>query len=241
MSFWAIADLHLHFATPEKAMSRFGEIWKDHHLLLKAFWEKEIKEEDYILLAGDLSWANSLEMAKEDLDWIGHLPGKKIIIEGNHDYWWSSYTKMEKSLPSTMIPLADKAFCIGDVAIVGTRMWDNPEFFYYPPGNEEDQKKRDQIFYRQLARLERALATIPLHASKRIAMTHYPPVGANMEGDIIHKLYLKYGIDVALFGHLHQSHESWPAFGMRDGVFYQLISFDYLKGKPLCLDQFLKH
>ena len=233
---WAIADLHLHLANPEKTMSRFGPIWEDHHLKLEEDWLTKVGTEYLVLLGGDLSWASSLEEAKQDIHWVGNLPGHKLLIEGNHDYWWASGPKMAAHLPSSMQPLTEKPYILGRIAIVGTRLWDSPEFVYYPHGDEAAAAKRDKIFHREAAKLERALAAIPPECTDRIAMTHYPPIGPHMEGEIIHQMYLKYGVKLALFGHLHRNPgEVWPQFGKRDGIDYQLISFDYLEGKLLKL------
>lgn len=233
-SIWAIADLHLHLQNPEKSMDRFGPIWENHAEKIAHEWASKVKKDDLVLLGGDLSWAGKLDKAKADLDFIGALAGNKLIIEGNHDYWWSSFRKMKEAMHPSMHILTEEPFLFEGIYIVGTRLWDGPEFSFYPqwiePLSAEEKEKNNRIFAKEMARLERSLQKVPKNAPI-IAMTHYPPIGPDWKGRAIHEMYRNYGVKVALFGHLHFNQgDLLPTFGMFEGIFYQLISFDYLKG-----------
>jgi len=107
MKIYALGDLHLSFSSG-KPMDVFGDHWKDHHLLLQRNWQEQVREEDLVLLPGDLSWAMTLDEAQDDLMWLESLPGKKIICKGNHDYWWTSISRLRKMLLSGIIPLQQK-------------------------------------------------------------------------------------------------------------------------------------
>jgi uncharacterized protein len=120
---WAIADLHLCFSTPEKSMEIFGEAWKNYLQKIEYHWRENVREEDLVLIAGDISWAASLEKALVDLHWIDKLPGIKVMIRGNHDSWWTSINKVRLSLPQSLHCIQNDVFVWNEVAIAGTRLW----------------------------------------------------------------------------------------------------------------------
>jgi len=230
MRIFAISDLHLSFSSG-KPMDVFGEHWTDHHLLIEKHWKELIGEKDIVLLPGDLSWAMTYDEADSDLKWLGNMPGRKIITRGNHDYWWSSISRVREKLPSSIFPLQHTSFESETAVITGTRGW-------ITPLSDEYRESRDEkIYNRELGRLELALesaAEVMEEGKRLIVMMHYPPVvSAGVTG--FSKLLSEAGVDICVYGHIHLSPGSWPE-GLDtelDGVKYMLVSADYLDFKPV--------
>ena len=128
MTIWALADLHLSFGVPDKEMDVFGPKWKNHPEKIRANWEKLVKPDDLVLLPGDISWGMHPEEALPDLNWIDSLPGTKVMIRGNHDYWWTSISKVEKVLPKSIHVIQNNIYRWKDVIICGARLWDTEEY-----------------------------------------------------------------------------------------------------------------
>ena len=150
MKVFAISDLHLSLNNP-KPMNVFGPVWEGYEQKIFEDWKKKVGEEDLVLLAGDFSWAMKLEEAKVDFDLIKDLPGKKIIIRGNHDYWWSSISAVRKMLPKDIYAIQNDAIKFENIIVCGTRGWtvsENGKF-----ASEEDEK----IFKREVIRLDLTL------------------------------------------------------------------------------------
>lgn len=251
MSIWALADLHLSFSTPGKEMDVFGEKWVDHSQKIEEAWRSHVQEEDLVLLPGDISWAMRLEEALIDLEWIHQLPGTKVVLRGNHDYWWSSLSKMRKQFPSSIHPIHNSTFEWNDVSITGSRLWDNPAFSFGhiiemrpnpisaepgPPPEadvEEWRANQERIFRRELVRLENSLKQLNPQASLKIALTHYPPVSTELEDSEVSALLEKYGVDVCVFGHLHNVAHPGSLFGTKNGVRYIFTACDYVNFQPV--------
>lgn len=245
MAVWALADLHFSFGVPDKEMDVFGSQWKDHPEKIRKHWLENINENDLVLLPGDISWAMHLEDAKADLDWIHALPGTKVMIRGNHDYWWSSLKKIEAILPPSIHLVQNNVYIWNGIAIGGARMWDTPEYTFgqyvdYKDNPREnkltkvsDPSEMEKIFERELNRLEFSLKEMPKDASIRIAMTHYPPIGADMQPSRTSALLEKYGVSYCVFGHLHNIKPNTLPYGTKNGVRYILTSCDYLDFKPV--------
>lgn len=244
MAIWAIADLHLSFGTPGKEMAIFGPDWENHYQKIEKNWKERIAEDDLVLIAGDISWAMKIEEAVPDLEWIDKLPGTKVMIRGNHDYWWGSLSKVEKICPPSVHPIQHNIFRFGSVEIGGTRLWDTSEYRFdefiekkeVPKiKQKETQQLRDEaekIFIRELGRLEMSLKMFSPQAEKRIVMTHYPPIGADLAPSYAAKLLEKHGVDICVFGHLHSVRPGSLLFGEARGIEYHLTSADYLKFIP---------
>lgn len=234
MSVWAIADLHLSFGVSEKSMDLFGGAWVNHAEKLKTAWTQNIKAEDLVLIPGDISWAMRSEEALIDLQWIDALPGTKLLLRGNHDYWWGSIAKVRSLLPPSCHALQNDAFYWKGIAIAGSRLWDSPEYSFGPPNldapplSPDDQK----VFERELLRLEMSLKAMRSDAPLKIAMTHYPPISLTLAPSRASALLEKYGISYCVFGHLHNMPPQ-PYFGERGGVKYLLTACDYLNCTPL--------
>lgn len=249
MSVWAIADLHLSFGTPNKSMDIFGPAWVNHAERVSQHWREMIGVDDLILIPGDISWAISPENALIDLEWIHSLPGTKLLLRGNHDYWWTSLKKVKSILPSSMHLLQNNTFSWNDIIVGGSRLWDTDEFDFdsYIPYQEnararispqESPEEREKIFLRELIRLETSLKELQSKAptgQRRIAMTHYPPIGAKLEGSRASTLLEKYKIEICVFGHLHNVIPGSLPFGTRGGVRYILTACDAIECKPIKL------
>lgn len=246
MAIWAIADLHLSFGTKGKEMDVFGENWHDWTKKLEQNWRSLIEQTDLVLLAGDISWAMKPENAVPDLNWIHQLPGTKVILRGNHDYWWASLSKVEKVLPTSIHMIQNNVFNWNNVSIGGSRLWDTSEFNFLPYINytenphanklserDHNGEEAERIFLRELSRLELSLKSLSKDAALKIAMTHYPPIGVDLADSRVSKLLEKYGVDICVFGHLHNVKQGFPLFGTKNGITYHLTSCDYLNFTPI--------
>lgn len=237
MSIWAIADLHLSFGVPNKEMDIFGEQWKGHAEKIKRHWEENILPEDLVLIAGDVSWAMNAEQVSHDLAWLERLPGTKVMVKGNHDYWWESFSKVQKILPPSCHVIQNNAFQWKTISIAGTRLWDTHEYNFdaFCADSEEprtDTEAGEKIFVRELHRLEMSLKAMPPNAEKKIVMTHYPPISAALEDSRVSRLLEVYGINACVFGHLHNMKQTDLPFGEKNGIRYYLVACDYLHFKP---------
>lgn len=247
MAVWALADLHLSFGVPDKKMDVFGDQWKDHPEKIKKHWLECVSQDDLVLLPGDISWAMHPQDAKADLDWIHALPGTKVMLRGNHDYWWSSLKKIEQILPPSIHLIQNNVFSWKNICVGGARLWDSTEysfrdFIHYvdnPRENTltkiEDPREAEKIFERELGRLEMSLKQMPKDASIRIVMTHYPPIGADLKPSRVSALLEKYGVSFCVFGHLHNIKAHALPFGTKDQVRYIMTAGDYVDFKPVKL------
>lgn len=244
MKIWALSDPHLCFGAPKKSMEVFGPAWKNYTDKIFDNWLDCIEKEDLVLIAGDISWAMRLEEALIDLAWIDALPGHKIILRGNHDYWWGSKTKLAKAMPSSIQCIHNDAILWHDVAIGGSRLWDTDEYqfndyieFKENPLQkkplEKNSIKQEIIFLRELERLQLSLKQLSPLAPIRIALTHYPPIGPHLNPSRASAILEQFQIQYCVFGHLHNVKKQALPFGPTRGVQYVLTSCDYLDFKPL--------
>ena len=224
MALYAIGDLHLCLGAP-KPMDIFGGNWEGYMDKLKK-GISVIKPEDTTVLLGDLSWALDLQHAKEDFAWIDKIPGKKVILKGNHDYWWSTASKFYKFCIengfSNQYILNNNHYTYGDWAICGTRGW----FFEESRSGEHDEK----IFKRELIRLEASLQSAG--EMRKIVFLHYPPKYKGYECPEILELLEKYRVNMCFYGHLHGPSHGLAVEGMYNNVEYRLVSADRLNFKP---------
>lgn len=245
MRVWSLSDLHLSYGVPSKSMEAFGPVWKNYGERIKENWKKTIHDDDLVLIAGDISWAIRWEDALVDLKWIAELPGTKVLLRGNHDYWWGSLKKMQASLPPTLHLIQNNSIVFHGIAIGGSRLWDTSEYQFgnyieyvkNPLQNDKEQEVQEdlseRIFERELIRLKLSLETLDPKVPIRIAMTHYPPIGADMKPSLASDLLEKYGIQHCVFGHLHNLKKGLKLFGEKNGIQYHLTSADYLDFVPL--------
>lgn len=250
MSVWVLSDPHLAFGVPEKTMEAFGPSWHKYAERIEAHWKKLISAGDLVLIPGDISWAMHLDEAAVDLNWIDALPGTKVILRGNHDYWWSSSSKMTKIMPPSIHFIHNNVFVWNGIAIGGSRLWDTLEYsfnqfieFQENPRariktSEElakEKEEEERIFVRELERLKLSLAGLPKEAKVKIAMTHYPPIGADLAPSRASEILEAFDIDICVFGHLHNVRKGSLPFGEARGVKYVFASCDYLDFAPLKL------
>ncbi len=248
MKIWALSDPHLAFGVPTKTMEAFGSAWKDYAEKMAESWKRLISPDDLILIPGDISWAMRLEDALIDLKWIDALPGTKVILKGNHDYWWGSAAKLAQVMPKSIHFIQNNTFNWNGVAIGGSRLWDTQEYSFNPyitfqenplarkkaPEDFAKEKEEDErVFVRELERLKLSLNQLDPAAKIRIAMTHYPPIGADLKPSRASAILEQFKINYCVFGHLHNVKENALPFGEARGVRYLFTSCDYLNFTPL--------
>jgi len=226
MALYVIGDTHLSLGT-EKPMDVFGGRWTGYVDKLRQGFE-QVRAEDTVVLCGDLSWGMSLEEAEQDFAFLHQLPGRKILMKGNHDYWWNTAAKMtrffqEKGFTSFEI-LHNNCCSYGDLALCGTRGW-----FY-----EEDRGEHSaKIFQRELMRLETSLKLAG--EREKICFLHYPPIYQGYRCEEILQLLKRYGVTCCCYGHLHGWSHRMAVTGMQEGILFHLVSADYLQFSPKCL------
>lgn len=221
MKVFAISDLHLSVNNP-KPMDIFGPVWEGYLDKIFKSWKEKVGSDDLVLLAGDFSWAMKLEETKSDFDLISSLPGKKVIIRGNHDYWWKSISAVRGILPENMFAIQNDALRIGNVVIAGTRGWQVLE--KENERSEEDKK----IFDREVLRMEMTLSAgqkLLQEGDLFICMMHYPPTNFAKDDSEFSRLIEKYHVDKVVYGHLHGYKNPILQF-TKNGIEYFLTSCD---------------
>ncbi len=228
MSIFAIGDTHLSFGT-NKPMNIFKG-WDNYVERLSKNWCALVTDADTVVIAGDISWAMSLQEAKEDFQFLQSLPGQKIILKGNHDYWWNTRRKMDAFLEengfSTLKILHNNAYCVGDFAICGTRGW----FF------DEEEAEDDKVVLREAQRLRTSIAESRTLGGEPIVFLHYPPLNNIQECTPILQVLQDEGIRRCYYAHLHGG-SAFSAFqGEKYGTKFELLSCDYLKFCPKLIE-----
>jgi len=229
-----MADLHLAIDNPEKSMELFGDAWKDYMTRIKEN-SSVVGPDDLFLMPGDLSWATYLEQADKDFAFINGLPGKKLIVRGNHDYWWGTASKMQKQLLQkgfdSITIVKNNAVFMNDVFVTGTRGWKRLE----DDGMSDEDIK---IHNREMERIRLCVQSLqredPEHKYPHIMMIHYPPRGRRGEPTDFSDLIEGSGtVDICLYGHLHGRAHQQITQGEKGGVKYFCVAADYLKYRPL--------
>ena len=225
MSLFAIADLHLSIGS-DKPMDVFSG-WQDYANRLDKCWRNLVKTTDTVVIPGDISWGIDLSEAKEDLLYIDSLPGCKVIIKGNHDYWWPTQNKMNMFFQEygikTIIRLYHNAVGIGDTAICGTRSW------FYEEGSIDNK-----VYRRELQRLKMSLESAKsLELDEIISFLHYPPIFGEYIYDEFINLMVEYGVKRCYYGHLHGNSINNAFNGVYKGIQFRLTSADSLHFCPL--------
>lgn len=227
MALYAIGDLHLSMGS-DKPMDVFGERWQNHTEKLKAGFAA-LNDDDVCVLCGDLSWAMGLDASAADFRFINELPGKKIVLKGNHDYWWSTASAakrmFERNGIDTIDILYNNAFTYGDYALCGTRGW----FFEEETGGEHDKK----IMRREIMRLEASLKAAG--DRKKLAFLHYPPIFQRYRCQEILDLLREYEVSLCCYGHIHGKGCAAAFNGLREGTEFRLVSADFVNFSPVKL------
>lgn len=246
MRIFSLGDLHLPGGT-DKTMDIFGDNWKNHHQKMEENWRALVEDGDAVLIPGDISWANSLEEVQEDLEWIDSLPGKKVIIRGNHDYWWKSPSQVRKILPPSITALQHDSILLDKIAVAGTRLWEVPDLDFtsdikwlcreslgLPPW-DEDKFDNEKIYHREIKRMTMSLCSISGKAEKIILLLHFPPVDFSFRETEVTDILRKFGVDICIFGHLHSLRpERIPKFPVKKwGINFFLVSSDTVNFKPV--------
>lgn len=223
MKVFAIGDLHLSGGT-DKPMDVFGPAWQNHGERIADAWVDSVSQEDIVLLPGDFSWAMHLNQVRADMEWLAVLPGTKLMIRGNHDYWWNSVTQVRAALPPSTFVLQNDCFSFGDLHVAGTRGWICPGSAVF---SGDDQK----IYDREVLRLGLSLSALP-SGGRRIAMLHYPPFNENRAPSGFSEQLERAGVELVVYGHLHGRSCRGGFEGVRNGVEYRLVSADHIEFKP---------
>lgn len=220
MSIYAISDLHLSYNT-DKPMDIFG--WKNYENKIKENWNSKVKESDLVILGGDFSWSMDLKDTYKDFEFIHNLPGKKILIKGNHDYWWGTLTKMKKYINEIGFNdinfLYNNSYEFEGKLICGTRGWNFSDL------QEEDEK----IYNREIQRLRLSLEdAVKKYGNEKeiIVCLHYPPLKTNEISDFI-RVMEKYNVTKCIYGHLHGPAHKFIVEKNIDNIQYIMTSCDY--------------
>ncbi len=231
MSVFAISDVHLPFGGG-KPMDIFAG-WSNYTERLEKNWNSMVSEDDITVIPGDICWAMKLEDALPDFRFISkNLNGKKLIFKGNHDYWWTTQSKMDKFLSENDLDdiriLNNSAVRTGDITICGTRGWINDD------GQPQDLK----LLKREAGRLEVSIKEAAVLGGEPVVFLHYPPIYSGEENAYILEVLRKYAIKRCYYGHVHGSALFHNAFqGERDGIVFKLISADYVKFTPVLVQE----
>lgn len=231
MRVFAIGDLHLEGNTG-KTMDRFGENWHEHDRKIFEAWESIGSEDDLLLIVGDTSWAMRLEDARGDLDRIGEMKGQKLMLKGNHDYWWTSVSKMTRELHPSIKVLQASSIIVNRVAVAGTRGW-------MCPGDTHFRGEDEKIYQREIGRLQSALGSLKGREAEYdilIVALHYPPVNDRHNASGFTKLIDESGADVCVYGHLHGEAIKTALTGQRGRTRYYLVSADAVDFAPAEID-----
>lgn len=228
MAIYVIGDLHLSFST-NKPMDIFGRNWQNYEEKIKKDWLLKVKPEDTVILPGDFSWAMYLDEIEKDFEFINNLPGEKILLKGNHDYWWTTVTSMRKYIKEENFEnidfLYNNSYEIENKIIAGTKGW-----------NISEEQEDIRLTKREVARLELSIKSgIEKYGNDKeiIVFMHYPPLTKNNIDTDYTRLMKKYGIKRCYYGHLHANSIKDAVEGNVDGIEYKLVSSDGLDFKLL--------
>ncbi len=227
MALFAIADLHLSFGT-NKPMNIFAG-WDNYEKKIEEYWRYQVTENDTVVIPGDISWAMDLNEALSDFSFIHQLPGKKLISKGNHDYWWTTLSKMNAFLKENQFDtiqfLFNNSFETEQYIICGTRGW----FF------EENEQSDPKIMARELGRLEASLQFSNNQQLEKIVFLHFPPIFGDFICNEIIELLKKYQVKRCFYGHIHGNATKNAFNGVYENIKFQLISSDTINFTPIML------
>jgi len=226
MRIYAISDLHIS-ADGNKPMDVFGGNWVDYINRIREDWISKVNDEDLVLIGGDISWAMNIDDAKNDVLTFSDLKGRKVIIKGNHDYWWSGIGKVRDMLPENFFALQNDCIKFGNVIICGSRCWTVPGCNDF---TEQDMK----IYLREAERLKlsfKAVEKIREEGDKVIALIHYPPFNVKRETSLFTEIFENNRVDCVVYGHLHGKSVRADKLVVKNGIKYYLTSCDQVDNK----------
>lgn len=235
MKLFTIADLHLAVGV-NKPMDIFGGQWENYMQRIRDNWMETVSKEDVVLMPGDFCWAMYLEQAIPDFQFLENLPGTKILLKGNHDYWWTTMSKLEQFMINhgfgSIKFLHNNHIRVGNYAICGTRGWNCPQDNDF---DEEDLK----IYKRELQRLRLSLESANAIANEyMIVALHYPPFGQKKIASGFVDILEEYGVTTCVYGHLHGAGSQNAVQGTINGVEYRLVASDFINFRPVFLTNF---
>ncbi|OAT81253.1 metallophosphoesterase [Desulfotomaculum copahuensis] len=236
MKIYAISDLHLSFACrpapgklqvcPQyKPMDEVDQSWVNHAGRIFENWTRIIKSDDVVLVPGDISWAMRLDEARYDLQYLGLLPGRIVAVQGNHDYWWQSISRVRAAAPANVRFIQNDHLRLGNLVICGTRGWLCPNGAYFKP---EDEK----IYQRELIRLTNSLQSVRSVAADIMVIMHYMPTNEKHDYSDFIRIFQEYGVKHVVYGHLHARACRYRLPDRAWGINFYLASADYLSFTP---------
>lgn len=232
MSLFAIADLHLSLGV-NKPMDIFGTRWENAVEKLEKNWRAAVTDADTVVIAGDFSWGMTADEALPDLKFLDGLPGKKLLMKGNHDYWWSTLKKLNALLEENDLKtigfLFNNAYPVGDQTVCGSRGWN---IF---GASDQDNK----LLRREVLRLEASCKEALALGGEPVVFMHYPPLSPVSDCTLFSDVLSRYGIKRCFYGHLHYGGKGRAFEGEKDGVTYKLISADVINFDPVRIDSIL--
>ncbi|MBR2989242.1 MAG: metallophosphoesterase [Clostridia bacterium] len=227
MKIFAISDFHLSINNP-KPMDIFGEVWDGYLEKIEKFWKENITDDDIVLIAGDLSWAMTLDEFKPDLEYLGSLKGKKFLLRGNHDYYWHSISALRNILPYNTFAVQNDCIRCGNVLVCGTRGWTTTENGVY---SDEDKK----IYEREKIRLKLSLDDMKKQRRDGdivMVMMHYPPFNSKFERSAFTDIIDEYDVNAVVYGHLHGKNARCKKIVNINDTNYYLTSCDMVDNEP---------
>lgn len=228
MALFTLSDTHLSLTT-EKPMGIFGSRWRDHDKKIEAEWNRLVTEKDTVVVGGDISWGISLAEAAEDLLFLDRLPGQKILLKGNHDYWWTTMKKVEDFFAekgiTTIRLLQNNSFLCEGCALCGTRGW------YSDAANAPEESDYKKIVAREAARLKLSLDSVSNPTPEKVVFMHFPPYFENYVCRPLIDLLHEYHVTRCYFGHIHGVYAVAPAT-LFEGIEFHLVSADFLNFAP---------
>lgn len=233
MALYAMADIHLALSV-NKPMDIFGKQWENYMDRIADNWMATITDNDCIIIAGDISWAINIEELDKDFEFLNRLPGQKVFVKGNHDYWWNSMSKLKKYIEThgfrNMVFLHNNAYIYKDIVVCGSRGWALPG----DPGfTAEDEK----VYRRELMRLRLSLEQgAKLKGSEILVAMHYPPATIINPHSGFIDIMNEYGVKRCVYGHLHDSGKRIAINGGHEGIDMYLTASEYLQFIPLKLE-----
>ena len=238
MAIFAIADLHLDTKSNQKSMEVFGNRWKDYVNKIQKNWIRVVSPQDTVIVPGDISWALNLEEARTDLQWIDALPGKKILMKGNHDFWWSTVSKMKKFLEENELRnidfLNNNAFEVEQYIIAGSRGWFTDRSMQTATQDVDYEKIMNRELIRLRMSLDQARVLQSTSGKEILVFLHFPPIWGDFRCEEILQLLEEYQVHRCYFGHIHSVY-TVPAVFQQGDTEFRMISADYLDFIPQIL------
>ncbi len=228
MGVFALGDLHLSGGSEEKSMDIFSPAWRNHADIIRQHWLQMVTPRDTVIIPGDITWAQNLAEAREDLAWLGNLPGTKVLVRGNHDYWWSGINKVRRSLPPGVVALRNDYWPWNSWAICGTRGW------VLVPGKDKGVEQDEKLQHREVERLRLSLHSAVQAGYSRILLAmHYPPLDIQEKETEFTRIIQEFPVKVCVYGHLHGDGHRRALEGWQGGVHYRLVAADAVGFAPV--------